>query len=163
MIYLRIVPYVIALALIAGVLRFTYMAGYNKSERVWLDKYTLELGRLNDQLVAAQRTEREAVAKQEQIEADLLAKQKEHEANANAVITGLRNDTIRLRDQFKIKQCASVSSATGSTGGSDATSTGGLSEENVRFLISEASRADQLAEQLKAAQQVITHDRVVCQ
>lgn len=161
--YVKMIGYAFALALIAGVLHFTYTAGYNKSERVWLNKYTTELGKLNDQLVAAQRNERAAVAKQEQIEADLLAKQKEYAANANATINDLRAGTIRLRDEFKIKRCASVSSITGSTGGSDAASTGGLSEEHVRFLISEASRADQLAEQLKAAQQVITHDRVVCQ
>lgn len=163
MIYLRIVPYVIALALIAGVLHFTYTAGYNKSERVWLDKYTTELGKLNDQLVESQRKERAAVAQQEQIEADLLAKQKEHKANANATISDLRAGTIRLRESLKSKSCPSVPGTTGSTGGSDAASTGGLSEEDVRFLISEARRADQAVEQLKAAQQVITHDRVVCQ
>ena len=29
--YIKAIPYVIALALIAGVLRFTYVAGYNTS------------------------------------------------------------------------------------------------------------------------------------
>ncbi|QKN87897.1 Rz lysis protein [Acinetobacter phage vB_AbaP_Alexa] len=161
--YVKMIGYAFALALIAGVLHFTYTAGYDKSERVWLDKYTTELGKLNDQLIASQRKERAAVEKQEQIEADLLAKQKEQAANANAIINDLRAGNVRLRDQFKIKQCASVSGTTGSAGGSDAASTGGLSEADVRFLVSEASRADQLAEQLIAAQQVITNDRVVCQ
>lgn len=161
--YIKATPYVIALALIAGVLRFTYVAGYNTSERKWNDRYTADLGKANDALVKAKRDLMDAQQKQADIEADLLTKQKEQADNAQATIDSLRAGTTRLRNSLAVKACPSVPSTTSSTGHSDAASTGGLSEEDVRFLISEASRADQLAEQLKAAQQVIMHDRVVCQ
>lgn len=160
--YIKAIPYVIALALIAGVLRFTYVAGYNTSERKWNDRYTNDLGKANDALVKAKRDLLDAQQEQADIESKLLTKQKEQAQHAQATIDSLRAGTTRLRNSLAVKACPSVSESTSSTGHSDATSTGGLSEEDVRFLISEASRADQLAEQLTAAQQVIAHDRVVC-
>lgn len=160
--YIKAIPYIIALALIAGVLHCVYTAGYNSSERKWNDKYTTDLSKANDALVKAKRDLMDAQQKQADIETDLLIKQKEQADHAQATINSLRAGTTRLRDSLAVKSCPSVSKPTSSTGDSDATSTGGLSEEDVRFLISEASRADQLAEQLIAAQQVIAHDRVVC-
>jgi hypothetical protein len=160
--YITALPYVIALALIAGVLRFTYVAGYNTSERKWNDRYTNDLGKANDALVKAKRDLLDAQQEQADIESELLIKQKEQAQHAQATIDSLRAGTTRLRNSLAVKACPSVPKSTSSTGHSDATSTGGLSEEDVRFLISEASRADQLAEQLTAAQQVIAHDRVVC-
>lgn len=160
--YIKLIPYIIALALIAGVLRFTYVAGYNTSERKWNDKYTVDLGKANDNLIKAKRELQEAHAKQEQIETDLLLKQKEHLNNANNTIADLRAGAIQLRESLKVKQCKSVSGTTSGTSSNHAASTGGLSEEDVRFLISEASRADQCAEQLTAAQKVISQDRLLC-
>lgn len=160
--YIKAIPYIIALALVAGVLHFTYEAGYNKSERKWNDKYTFDLGKANDALVQAKREIVQAVAKQSEIETELLLKQKEQEAYAHRTIADLRAGTVSLRESLKIKQCTSVSSIDGTPSHGNAASTGGLSEEDVRFLISEASRADKLAEQLTAAQKVILLDRVVC-
>lgn len=161
--YIKVIPYIIALALIAGVLRFTYVAGYNTSERKWNDKYTADLGKANDALVKANRDLLDAQQKQADIERDLLIKQKEQADNAQNTIDQLNAGTIRLRESLARKSCPSVPGTTSSTGSSDAASTGGLSTEDVRFLISEAGRADQLAEQLTAAQKVIEHDRAVCQ
>lgn len=160
--YIKAIPYIIALALIAGVLRFAYTSGYNASERKWNDKYTVDLGKANDNLVKTKRELQEAQTKQAEIEADLLQKQKEHLDSANNTIADLRAGNVRLRESLTIKQCASVSVTTSSTSSNHAASTGGLSEEDVRFLISEASRADQCAEQLTAAQKVIIQDRLQC-
>lgn len=160
--YLKLTMYITALALIAGVLRFAYTSGYDSSERKWNDKYTKELSKANDDLIKAKRDLLEAQAEQAELESKLLAKQKEQADNAQNIIDDLSAGNIRLRESLKSKTCPSVPSTNGGTSSSDATSTGGLSKEDVEFLIREASRADQYAEQLTAAQQVITSDRSVC-
>lgn len=83
--------------------------------------------------------------------------------NAATVLAAYRTGVIGLRDDFKtvtITTTVLPSTAT-STGGSDGTRTVGLRDEHVSFLVQEASRADQVADQLRACQAVVKADRVV--
>ena len=160
--YIKAIPYVVAIVLLAAVGRFTYVAGYNAAERKWSDKYTMDLTQANSDLLEARKQLLAATNAQAEIEAAMLERMKQQAEYANNIIDDLRDGNVRLREQFRVKTCPSVSGSTGSTGGSDAASTGGLSEEAVGFLIREAGRADTLAEQLKAAQEVIKQDRIIC-
>jgi hypothetical protein len=66
-----------------------------------------------------------------------------------------------LRDQGTVGQtCSSgTAQAAAPSGGSDGNSGGKLSEQLTTFLISEASRADQIVSQLSACQQVLIDER----
>lgn len=162
MTYIKAIPYVVAIVLVIALGRFTYVAGYNAAERKWSDKYTMDLTQANADLLEVRSKLLDATNAQAEIEAAMLERMRQQAEYANNIIDDLRDGNVRLREQFRVKTCPSVSSPTGSTSSSDAASTGGLSEEAVGFLIREAGRADSLAEQLKAAQEVIKQDRIVC-
>ena len=83
----------------------------------------------------------------------------------NVALAGVRDGSIRLR--IDLAECTSNSvrntpSAAGPSGQhNNGTTTGQLSREASEFLIGEASRADKIAKQLGAAQEIITKDREV--
>ena len=71
----------------------------------------------------------------------------------------------RLRDSYASSTAASciggVPDAAASTAGNNATGGGELSEQLTGFLLSEAERADKVAQQLQACQAVVLSDRAV--
>lgn len=84
-----------------------------------------------------------------------------------AALAGVRDGSIKL--QVRLAQCTTNSvrnstSATSPSGQPDngTTATAVLGEDDSTFLITEASRADKIVQQLTAAQEVIIKDREVC-
>lgn len=139
-----------------------YDYGYTQARTQQIDNYESMIRELKADVDKALQRERIAYAKQEQIESNYLAKHKEIEHNANSTIDEYRTNNVRLRESLKAKQCPDVSSVAGSTSGNHAETTGGLLDTDVEFLIRQAARADQVAEQLAAAQQLLEQDREVC-
>lgn len=153
-----------ALLLVAvGVLMILW-AGYSIADRSWQAKWTerdladkqAELAARKD---ATEKSNRLAAAQEQAAQAYEKGKQ-DAQNEANATIAAYRAGTIRLRSQFTCFN-RSVSNATTSTGISDAARDCGLSERDVEFLIRFAERADKVAHQLKAAQDIIRADRAV--
>jgi len=75
------------------------------------------------------------------------------QAKADAVITGLRADSIRLRKRFTCPVQASASAATASL--DDAADEAGLRREDAEFLIRESRRADECAIALTGLQEYV--------
>jgi len=75
------------------------------------------------------------------------------QAKADAVITGLRADSIRLRKRFTCPVQASASAATASV--DDAAGESGLRREDAEFLIRESRRADECAIALTGLQEYV--------
>lgn len=139
-----------------------YDYGYNKAKAEQIGSYEQSIKTLEAKAKDAFNKERNAYAKQEQIEADYLEKIEELKRNEDDRIDQYRTNTLSLRDSLQLKQCPDVPSATRSTSNSHAETTGGLLDSDVEFLVRFASRADAVAEQLAEAQQIILHDREVC-
>lgn len=108
---------------------------------------------------ATEKSNRLAAAQEQAAQAYEKGKQ-DAENEASATIAAYRAGTVRLRQQFTCFN-RSVSNATTSTGISDAARDCGLSKADVEFLIRFAERADKVAHQLKAAQDIIRADRAV--
>lgn len=153
-----------ALLLVAvGVLMILW-AGYSIADRSWQDKWQArdladkqaELAARKD---ATEKSNRLAAAQEHAAQAYEKGKQ-DAQNEADATIAAYRAGTVRLRSQFTCFN-RSVSNATTSTGISDAARDCGLSERDVEFLIRFAERADKVAHQLKAAQDIIRADRAV--
>lgn len=159
---IRLIIGLLWIAFICFVSWCSYDYGYKKARTEQIDNYEDMIKQLKADVDKALQRERDAYKKQEQIESDFLAKQKEIEHNANSTIDEYRTNTDRLRESLKAKQCPDVSSVAGSTSGNHAETTGGLLDTDVEFLIRQAARADQVAEQLAAAQQLLEQDREVC-
>ena len=83
----------------------------------------------------------------ETIKKDLIKKQEEGYEKRDKVIADWQSGRLRLKARFSPTSCP----ATGSHGGT----TTGFLEEDVQFLIREASRADSIVRQLEACQGVI--------
>jgi len=75
------------------------------------------------------------------------------QAKADAVITGLRADSIRLRKRFTCTAQASASAAAASV--DDAASEAGLRREDAEFLVRESRRADECAIALNGLQEYV--------
>lgn len=82
---------------------------------------------------------------------------KDGKAGADKIIADLRTGNRRLQQRFDGLQCISrtVSSSAAAGSVSDAASDCGLSDTDVEFLVRFAERADNVARQLTAAQQII--------
>lgn len=159
---IRLIIGLLWIAFICFVSWCSYDYGYKKARTEQIDNYEDMIKQLKADVDKALQRERDAYKKQEQIESDFLAKQKEIEHNANSTIDEYHTNTVRLRESLKAKQCPDVSSVAGSASGNHAETTGGLLDTDVEFLIRQAARADQVAEQLAAAQQLLEQDREVC-
>ena len=159
---IRLIIGLLCVAFISYVSWCSYDYGYKKARTEQIDSYESMIQQLKADVGKALQRERIAYAKQEQIESNYLAKHKEIEHNANSTIDEYRTNNVRLRESLKAKQCPDVSSVANSTSGNHATTTGGLHDRDVEFLIRYAARADAVAEQLKSAQALIKQDRVLC-
>lgn len=82
---------------------------------------------------------------------------------ADATLASYRAGTLRLRNEFQAHIIADsgLPSAATSTSKCDAACTGGLQPAHVEFLVSEASRANQVTLQLSKCQDVVRADRAV--
>ena len=139
-----------------------YDYGYNSAQSEQIQTYETQLEDLKTQADNALNRERNSYKKQEQLETKYLEKIKELQHNETTLINEYHANNLRLRDSLKAKQCPDVSSTANSTSGNHATTTGGLHDRDVEFLIRYAARADAVAEQLKSAQALIKQDRELC-
>ncbi|WP_171496115.1 lysis system i-spanin subunit Rz [Acinetobacter ursingii] len=139
-----------------------YDYGYNKAKSEQISSYQQQIKQLETKLKTAVDNERNAYAKQEQIEAKYLDKIEEIKHNETLLIDQYRAGTISLRDSLKPKQCPNVSTVASTTSNSDAGTTGGLLDTDVELLVRFAAKADAVAEQLATAQQIIREDRELC-
>lgn len=139
-----------------------YDYGYNSAQTEQIQTYEHQLEELKAQADQALNRERNSYKKQEQLEAKYLEKIKELQHNEANLIDEYRANNLSLRDSLKAKKCPDVSIVTDSTVSHHATTTGGLHDRDVEFLIRYAARADAVAEQLKSAQALIQQDRELC-
>jgi uncharacterized CHY-type Zn-finger protein len=139
-----------------------YDYGYNSAQSEQIQTYETQLEDLKTQADNALNRERNSYKKQEQLETKYLEKIEELQHNETTLIDEYRANNLSLRDSLKAKQCPDVSSTANSTSGNHATTTGGLHDRDVEFLIRYAARADAVAEQLKSAQALIKQDRELC-
>ena len=149
---------IIALAVVAGV----FLSGYQYSNHTWQAKWSerdATDAKANSAALieAADKNSRIAALQDEAAQAYEKGKQ-DAENEASTTIAAYRAGTIRLRSQFTCFN-RSVSNVTTSTGISDAARDCGLSERDVEFLVRFAERANKVAHQLKAAQDIIRADR----
>lgn len=159
--YWRVIAGMLVAVLVAAML---VMYGYNKADEAWQAKWTArDLADAQAELAArkdaTEKSNRLAAAQEQAAQAYEQGKQDAQE-EADATIAAYRAGTIRLRSQFTCFN-RSMSNATTSASVSDAASRCGLSETDVEFLIRFAERADKVAHQLKAAQDIIRADRAV--
>lgn len=140
----------------------SYDYGYNSAKSEQIESYQKHIESMEVQVATALERERQSYEKQEQIEAEHLAKIEEIKHNEAYIINEYRANNLSLRDSLKAKQCPDVFSTANSTSGNHATTTGGLHDRDVEFLIRYATRADAVAEQLKSAQALIKQDRELC-
>lgn len=157
------------LAAIAAVLFGAYRHGVTTEGARWEARYNKDMASANEALakaVADARKVEEAAAKnQAAIESEFLKRISDEKKTNDAVIANLRAGNLRLRDEFGKAVCSvaeRVPEIAASTGKRDAACYGGFSSDHAEFLILFAGRAQQVAEQLAAAQQVIIQDRLVC-
>lgn len=139
-----------------------YDYGYNRAQTEQIQTYEHQLAELKAQADQALNRERNSYKKQEQLEAKYLEKIEELQHNEANLIDEYRANNLSLRDSLKAKKCPDVSIVTDSTVSHHATTTGGLHDRDVEFLIRYAARADAVAEQLKSAQALIQQDRELC-
>ena len=153
-----------ALLLVAIGTLMILWAGYSVADRSWQAKWQArdladsqaEIAARKD---AADKSTKLAAAQEQAAQAYEQGKQ-DAQNEANATIAAYRTGSIRLRAQFTCFN-GSVSNTTTSTGVSDAARDCGLSETDVTNLVRIAQRADQVAHQLKAAQDIIRADREI--
>lgn len=153
----------IAIVLVALVVAASlFMAGYNKADGQWQTKWQArDLADAQEEIAArkeaTEKSNRLAAAQEQAAQAYEQGKQ-DAQKEADFTIAAYRAGTIRLRQRFACFN-RSMSNATTSASVSDAASVCGLSSTDVEFLIRYAERADQVAHQLKAAQDIIRADR----
>lgn len=165
---LRFTPYIAAIALVA----FSHFMAYRHG--VSTERITWEARTASAELQAeSQRAELERKARTaEQASAEALANidsayqqgRADAQADTARTIADLHSGAIGLRERFTCPNTAQASGlpkASTSTGQRDAASAGGLRAEDARFLVQLADQADQVAQQLKACQAIVTRDRVM--
>lgn len=162
----RLAPYLIAVLLVGCSLFGAYRYGCTVTQTA----ADLEMEQLLSQSLADQKSLSESYRKREAQHAqDMAAAGEQFEKdkrNAQIIsertIAGLRDGTLRLRDKFAAyerRTSTGVSDTGTSTSQRDAASSIGLQTEDVEFLVRFASRADEVADQLRACQAVVRKDR----
>lgn len=160
--------YVGAILAVLAVLYGAYRHGVSTTNDRWQAKYNADIAAAHEATAKARAEVRgkELAAAQQQanIEAELLRRLDDAQSNADRIIADLRAGNLRLRSEFSKAVCAvaGVPDIAASAGQRDAACDGGFSEDHVRFLVQFAQRAQRVAEQLQAAQQVIINDRLIC-
>ena len=160
--------YLIAAAIVGGIVYGVVYGAYHHGVTVTTDALELKHARtelnsavqVKDALVAM----RDQDAKHAQAMADIGTTHQQdidHEITSrDAVIAGLRAGSHRMRERFACPAAGErLPDVAAGTGFSDAAKSFGLQAEDGAFLISESSRADQIANQLRACQAVVRADR----
>ena len=104
---------------------------------------------------------KELVQDRVELEKKISEARKNEIAGALAQIRSLMEE-FQLSERDVFPSSGSKARAANSTSGNHATTTGGLHDRDVEFLIRYAARADAVAEQLKSAQALIKQDRELC-
>ncbi len=125
-----------------------------------------KIAALGEKVLALQNQKHELEQKRVKDMADLTIEFnqeiKKNEAKANAVISDVRTGALKLRIPAKVHAtvCAGTSTTTGTSASrGDAETSAELSQQSAEFLISQASLADQITEQLSACQAILVADR----
>jgi len=159
--YWRVIAGMLVAVLVAAML---VLYGYNKADAAWQTKWQArdladEKAKNAALIEATEKNKRLAAAQEQAAQAYEKGKQ-DAQQEAESTIAAYRAGTIRLRSQFTCFN-RSMSNATTSASVRDAASGCGLSETDVEFLVRFAERADKVAHQLRAAQDIIRADREV--
>lgn len=160
-------PYLAISALLFACLAVAYWRGGVATAERYERKMAQQAQANADALATAhagtRAKEYEAAQTQAAIEARHLMEMNDAKTRTDRTIANLRAGNIRLRDEIASAECAiaGVSEIATGTGERDAACAGGLRPEHAEFLIRFADRADAVALQLKAAQDIIRADRQV--
>lgn len=142
---------------------FTYRHGESVSDARWQAKEAATKAaydrQLADREAQARTVEQEAVARVNDIEKKRHDEAEAAQAAYDRLLEDYRHGAVRLRDRFTCPAAASVPAAASGTAGSQPAQGGGLQPEDVRFLVSEAKRADEVTRQLSACQVILQADR----
>lgn len=109
----------------------------------------------------AREAERAAVLRLNEVEAKYHAELQSAVAEQDRLLAALRAGELRLHDRFSCPGGGGVSAAASGAGGGGRSAGGGLSEKDVRFLVSIAGEADQVVRQLQACQAALRSDRAL--
>jgi len=86
---------------------------------------------------------------------------KDETTKRDTIITDLRNNVISLRDKYaRAPVACDLPAAAPGSGVGDATPGCRLSQQTSEYLVSEAARADEVANQLAACQKILRADRL---
>jgi hypothetical protein len=135
------------------------------SERIkWKDKESKEIVAANARIMEltgiARLVESKNAEALNEISKDYQEKLNHVSVEKEKFIASVRNGTIKLRIPSNSKASgSSASTVTTSTSGCDGETTAELPTEVSEFLYGEATRADEITEQLNACQEIIIKDR----
>jgi len=130
-------------------------AGYDQA----VAEYTIKV---NDAVAKYRVLEKQGAEAQAVIVAKLNKDKVNALAKKDNTIAALRSGTLILRDPNSTACSGTGAAVTGNTSGSVGVTGGQLSDELAQFLVTEASRADKIVLQLRAAQQLLIEDRKIC-
>ena len=165
----KFAPYLIAFAVLAGVLGAVHRHGTLTERRTLTAEYEANISKLradadkqhDADVQAARVIEHQAAQAVATIETKYLLDTKNEKSRTDSVIADLRSGAVKLRSRFT---CApnpgSVSGATASTAGNNDGVQGGLQEPDAEFFIQLAASADEVAHTLEACQSLVMADRV---
>lgn len=157
----------IAAAICAGLYALhnsVYQSGARAERVIWQAKENKDLAEAGRKYAELQtkyrKMERQSALDQAAIAENYRKEVKENDRKKNAVIADLRRRSIVLRDPGGTQSCRSGAAETGAAApGSNGKAGGELSGELAEFLVSEASRADEVVKQLTTCQKVVESDR----
>jgi prophage endopeptidase len=162
----------VALVVGVGILKAIEHQGYKRgveSERLaWSQRESLEVTRLNNAIVDAQSTARDAERKHAEDLAALSIKFQQEFTNVKrknaSDISAVRAGTLRLRDvsagSAGQDSCRHSASETGAPAGGSPTAEGSyLSGAAAEFLLGLANEADEVVVQLTECQAILVRDR----
>lgn len=153
-----------AITLILGSYFYGVNAGVNKTEAVWQKREAIisaaSAKTLSDAYAKVSALERKIADIQAQASATLQQKLKEKD-NAKTIAVAAARTTGLWIGTRSPKDCGDpTSKATPATSGHNDSTAARLSDTAAEFLISEATRADKVVEQLTACQAIVTADRI---
>ncbi len=165
--WVRVLPYVVAAALVCGALYAAYHHGCSvtaaqaqiKADALQL-KHDAEIISWHGKVAAAEHKAADDMAA---IDAQHQKDMENEKVTAAASIACYQSGACRLRNQFAPRTVAGsgLPSSTTSASKRDEAATVGLQSADVQFLISIASDADKVTDQLRACQAVVRADRAV--
>lgn len=148
---------VLVVAAVVGMYFYAYRRGAASESEKWERRYSADMAAA---LERARLVEHDAAARIAEIDQRYAHNLREVNENATRTIDDLRNGNLRLRR--RLSAChpgTGVPPANPGSGVGSDTPGGGLLREDVEFLVREAARADAVATQLRACQEIVTSDR----